>query len=61
MTVPQQGSQIPLLGRGHPDRGKAISHRQQLQNQARIPPIMFLLSRLGRPDLRRMASRTRIL
>jgi hypothetical protein len=25
MTVPQQGAQVPLLGRGHPDRGKARS------------------------------------
>ena len=47
MTVPQQCSQVPLLGRGHPDRGKAIFHRQQVQYQACIPPVMFLLSRLG--------------
>ncbi len=54
MTVPQQGSQIPLFRRRHPDRGE-VSFREQIQDQARIPPIMLLLPRLGRPDLRRMA------
>jgi hypothetical protein len=53
MSVPQQGSQIPLFHRRHPDRGKAIFY-QQLQLQPRIPPIMLLLPRLRCPDLRWM-------
>jgi hypothetical protein len=57
MTV-AQGSQVLLLCRRHPDHRKAILHGEQVQNQLRIPPIMLLLPRLGRPDLRRMANPT---
>jgi len=59
MTVPQQGSQIPLFRRRHPDL-REVSFRERIQDQARIPPIMLLLllPHLGRPDLRRMADPT---
>src|SRR5882762_5134837 len=50
MTVPQQGSQILQLLRRQPDRRKAVFY-QQLQNQVRISPIMFLLPGLGGPNL----------
>jgi hypothetical protein len=55
VSVAQQGSQIPLLGRWHPDLGKAVLHDQQIQHQAGIPPIMFLFPGLGRTDLGRMS------
>ena len=42
MTVPQQSSQVPLFRRRHPNLWKPILHHQQLQQQACIPPIMFL-------------------
>jgi hypothetical protein len=54
MTVQQQGPQVSPFLRRQPDRGKAVFY-QQLQNQVRISPIMFLLPWLGRPNLRRMA------
>jgi hypothetical protein len=54
MTVPQQRAQISLLGGGHPDRWKTILC-QQLQKQARIPPIMLLLPCLRLADLLGMA------
>src|SRR5260370_33894313 len=40
LAVPQQRAQISLLGGGHPDRWKTILC-QQLQSQARIPPLML--------------------
>jgi hypothetical protein len=49
MTVSHQSSQILELFRRQPDRRKAVFH-QQLQNQACISPIMFLLARLGCPN-----------
>jgi hypothetical protein len=51
MTMPQQGAQIPLLGRWHLDRRKAIL-REQCQQQACVPSIVLLFACLGLADLR---------
>jgi hypothetical protein len=50
MTVPQQRAQIALLGRGYPDRRKAILG-QQHQQQSRISPIMLLFACFCLADL----------
>jgi hypothetical protein len=55
VSVAQQGSQIPLLGRRHPNLGKPVLHDQQIQHQAGIPPLMLLFPRLGHTDLGRMS------
>ncbi len=53
MTLPQQSPQILLLLRRQPDLWIAVFH-QQLQNQVRISPVMFLFPGLGCPNLGRM-------
>jgi hypothetical protein len=53
MTVTEQRAQIALLGRGHPDRWKAILGEQR-QQQSRIPPIVLLFACFGSADFRRM-------
>jgi hypothetical protein len=57
IPVAQQGSQVPKFDRGHPNLRKAIL-TEQLQQQACIPPIMLLLPRFLRSDLRRMSHPT---
>src|SRR5215471_6573810 len=57
MTVQQQGSQIEQLLAGQPDRRKAV-FCQQLQNQVRVAPVMFLLPGLRRSNLGGMADLT---
>jgi hypothetical protein len=54
ISISQQGSQVALLGRGHPNLRKAIL-TEQLQQQACVPPIVLLLPRFLRSDLRRMS------
>jgi len=53
MTVPQQGWQVPLLGRRHPDRGESDLPSSAGQYQrASAGHVFASVSR--RPDLRRM-------
>jgi hypothetical protein len=58
MPVQQQRAKIPLLRRGHPDRGKSILD-EQLQKQVRIATIVFLPPRLRLPDGGRMSHAAR--
>jgi hypothetical protein len=58
VSVPQQGSQVPLFDRGHPNLGNAILHHQQVQYQAGVAPIMFLFSGFGGTDLGRSYNRS---
>jgi hypothetical protein len=57
MPVQKQSSQIAQFRGRHPNRWKAVFY-QQLQNQIRISPIVFLLSRLSGANLCRMADHT---
>jgi hypothetical protein len=51
VAMPQQNLQIALPARRHPDRRETI-FRQQLEKQAGISAVIFLLARFGRPDFR---------
>jgi len=57
LIAQEQSSQIEQLLAGQPDRRKAV-FGQQLQNQVRIPLIIFLFARFRRTDLRGMADST---
>ncbi len=53
VTMNQQLTQIPLLGRRHPQSREAVLH-QQLQNVARIAPVGLLPAHIAGPNLRRI-------
>jgi hypothetical protein len=58
MPVEQQRAEIPLLRRGHPDRRKAILD-EQFQQEVGIASVVFLPSRLRRPNGGRMSHAAR--
>jgi hypothetical protein len=53
MTMEQERTEIPQLGRWHPDRWKTILG-QQVQQERGVSPIVLLSARFGLSNLRGM-------